>query len=247
MTRIVAAESELAARESGAVLSEPEREHFLGHKALVHEVVPGGNHTVDGDIVETEPEDPVELAGEESDATLLRDLSKVLVHDGKTADGKDVVRHKTVDRAGPVSDSEVGVVGLVSLGMLGVVAVVGKAGSTVALVGRNPEVAAPSVEDHLEALDGCAEEDGTVVLDVVVVGERNVGVGTVERILLGDLGDTLLDGGGLLNPEGEVDTTKGGGSKNSRNKKSCSLHNNNNKNIKNNNNKYMYFYMNLYI
>ena len=162
-----AAEREHAAELGLGVLGHPERELRLLEHPAVDGVDPPRGRAVDGDGLEREPEDAVELPGVERRALLLRDLGEVLVGDAEPGALGDVVGHVAGGRARAVLDVEDGAVCLVRRRLGRVVAVVLLAGAGLALGRRDPQVGRAGVEDDGELLCGRADGDRTEELRVL--------------------------------------------------------------------------------
>jgi hypothetical protein len=138
---------------------EVESKDGLVQKLLVDHLVEGRDHAVHGNAVIAETEDTVEATKGESQTGLLSGLSEVLVLDLEVADGDNIIGDETRQAARSVVDLELGAIFLISRGSGRVVLRVKVAGDAAALLGRNPEVGATSVENDLEALGRSTDGD----------------------------------------------------------------------------------------
>ena len=143
------------------LVAEVEGEDALVDLALVDEVLEGGGGLVDGDGVEGEAEDAVEVAGLVGDAEAggILHLGKALGLNVKTGHVGGVDGPVSGDGPGAVLDGEGGVVDDVGGGLGAVVlALAADDGATAvgAVLGGDPEVGGAGVEDDLEGLGGGA-------------------------------------------------------------------------------------------
>lgn len=140
-------------------VAEVEGEDRLVNSLLVNKVVEGGNNLVDGNGVVTKTEDTVEAAEGKGKAGLASSLGKVLLLDLKVANGDVILGDETSQAARAVVDLELGAVGLVGRRRRRVVLGVQVACNAAALLGRNPQVGATSVQDNLEGLGRSTDLD----------------------------------------------------------------------------------------
>jgi len=178
------------------VVTEVEGEHVVGKLAGLDEVAHWGLDAVDGDAVEAEAEDTVELTNAvgKAEALGVLNLSEVLLLDNLASDGDGILGPDAGDWTGTVLDLELGTVLGVG-GGLGRVVLVLEETNEADLGVRNPKVGGASVEDHVESLGWGTDGSLAVVLGVLEVVDLNITGGGEETVPLGvgSSGETALD------------------------------------------------------
>jgi len=173
--RISSAQLQLTSVSAVGVSVEPEREHLLGNQVLSDDVVPGGNDIINRDGLEGHTQNSVELSGDERDTWETSGLSENLVGDGESTELEGVLAEETSHRSTSVGDVELLSIGHVCGGAGRVVLVVDVACDHCdgALGGRNPQVGGSSVEDNHEGLGRSTKRNGSIVLGIHVVANRD--------------------------------------------------------------------------
>jgi len=162
-------EDELATAGSSWVLVEPEGEQGGRDESLSEEIVPQGGDVIGRDGVEGKSEDAIGLGLNKSQTGFRGSLSESLVLNVQSSDSNDILSDVTSNSSRSVLDGEGGSVSNIS-GRSRVSEAVVETASDVqegALGGWNPEVAASSIEDHVEVLRRSSDGDWSVVLGLV--------------------------------------------------------------------------------
>jgi len=176
---------------------------------LRDEVVPDRSGTVNGNGIESHSEDTVEGGVDESVSGLFHGFGEVLVLDVESSNIHSVLADETGQRPGSILDGKISSVRHVG-GRLRTVIFVMSLASFVGLRAfgrRDPQVRGTSVEEDQEILWRGSNGNGTIVGEIILIGQRNgrsstlsvfglqIGVGVLV-ILSGELGSNQWDPGG---------------------------------------------------
>ena len=170
----------------GSVRGQVEGEHEVRDGTLLCKLEEWGEDSVHSNLRPSHSEDSVEVGSVPGDTRLLGRLSEV--HGcAKSTHREDVTVSDSLKPSASVLDRPLGSVGHVGRGLLGVVTVLSE---DLGEDSGHPQVRASGVEDHLEVLWGCSDSDGTVVLGVLEVGDRDGGRGgsvlLVQHVVVGE-------------------------------------------------------------